>query len=551
MESVPAAGWRPGEQPLPPEGPTLFLTRFPAPARWATRGQFGPVTWAQLLEHASQPELWPGGGSVDAASALLPAWSFARYREDTRVVLRDEALAHRETALRVEEVHGLVVEYEDEPALDATHLQRWWGAYTFVAHTTGFHEQPWGEKPPGPRWRLWVPFARAVALDVAARIGEWARHPRRAVGIVADRSLDAVRAAEVPAIGPGGYRWLAGIGAPVDPERALTELASWAEQDRQLRAADLLAGTAIAEVADRFTQRHHTAERHPFFPLPGGAGPLAQSGALTPTTTHPSWGPLGELLVGMWPGRVVLVLGTSGSGRGAFALQLAAEVARARHPVLYVLTRMGTDEGVARLVAARSEHLGAVELLQGAGSATNVDDGVRHLIDDAPGLHLWSPPAPERTRDELFRRIRAVSDAHQGRPPLVVVDAVEGWATEDPERGLRELGATLRDAAHGAVLGQDWPGAAVVMVSAAPPGAHLRSADALQAAWDGGALGGLGPLEHDVHVVLVLATDAPGPSVRDVRHSTIVVARNRDGRCGAVSMGFEPVSGRFSAVPPG
>jgi hypothetical protein len=545
---IPSGGWRPGDRPLPTEGgPQFALTVFPAPARWASRGEFRELSWAEALEMVIQPELWPGAGGIDAALARLPAWSFARFRDDTRVVMRDEAAAARETALRVEAVHGLFVEYDDEPAIDGAHIANWWGDHAFLAYTTGFHEQARGEKPQGPRWRVLIPLHSPVTLEVAARLGQWARHSRRSVGIVAESTLDGARVTEVPAIGPGGYRWVGGLGRPLDPRVALLELARWAAEDVELRARDALAGTTIERTVERFLARHHQPVRHPIFPVPGSAAvPKPPTRSPVPTAAHPSWGPLAELL-GVWPGRTMAVFGPAGSGRSAFVLQLAAEVARASHPVLMVLTRMGTDEVVARLLAARLDGVSSAELLQGAGAARDLDAHGRALATECSGLHIWSPPAGERTRDELFHRVRAVSDAHGGKPPLVVLDAVEGWAVDDPERGTREVVAALRDAAHGAVFGLDWPGAGVIEVSTSAPSASLRSADSLRQAWDRGELRALGPLADDVHLALVIATDPPGPAADAIRRATVVVARNRDGRCGAFELTFDARAGRFAA----
>ncbi len=494
-------------------GPSARLTRLPAPHRWATRGVFMEREWGTLMEAMSRPELWPGGGTTEVASYRLPAWTFASYRDDTRVVTRDKKLSARETRARVLEVHGLMVEYVDEPAIDADHVLQWWGEHAFLAHTTGFHELPMGERPAGPRWRVLVPFARPIGLEEAVTMAHWARHPRRDSGIIDDRSEQVWRIVPVPAVGPGGYRWLAHNGPLLEPDDALRELSAWEVLDTRVRAAVALEGTTIDVAVERFLRRRRIPKLRPSFPAPVAA--------------------LGEQLGPLWPGRVVALVGSSGAGKSNLALQAANRAAQAGLPVLVVLTRMGGDEVIARLLAQHGS-VRPSELLAGSGS---VDGAVENLRASCPSLHLWAPPAAERDLESLIGKVRALSDRHDGAPPLVVVDGVEGWGLEDPERGMRQLVSGLRDVSHAGSLGPSWAGAGVLLVGNLP-GPRLDP-EQLRSKWGDGELG-LGPLEHDAGAVVVVATRGA--------EALALVAKNRDGGVGEVPLRFDPITGTFDGV---
>ncbi|MFZ5482183.1 MAG: GerMN domain-containing protein [Myxococcota bacterium] len=183
--------------------PTASLTLFPAPAAWASRGRHAALPWSDVLARAEKPELWPGGGAIDAAEARLPAWTFAAFRDDARVVARDSATAEAQTRARVLEVNGLFLEYEDEPGADADAIARWWAGRLFLAYTTAFHDRPLGDRPEGPRWRVAVPFARGVGLAAAVEVARWARHPRRRAGTLADATEEPWRAPALPALPAG------------------------------------------------------------------------------------------------------------------------------------------------------------------------------------------------------------------------------------------------------------------------------------------------------------------------------------------------------------
>lgn len=525
-------------RPPPVPGPGVGLSLFPAPARWSTHAAWNDLPFDDVVARLRDPELWPGEGAPSSAPSRLPAWSTARFRDDARLVMRDEALAHQLSGERVVSVSGLWVEYEDEPTVGVDHLHLWWPDVAFVAYTTAYHDAPLGERPPGPRWRLLVPFVHPVSADVARRVADWARHPRHAAGMIAASTADVHRAVEVPAMAPGGYRWTCQSGPALDPDAALTELEAWRRLDHARRAEEALRGTRLEDAALAFRRRLADPHRAALFPIPGCAPPRpTPRPAPPPPTTLPRLGALAE---GLWPGRLGTLLGASGSGRTALALALAAAAAADGRPVLFVLLRMSADDLVARLLSGATGWRTS-DLMRGAHDATDVDAALRERVAALPGLHVWMPAAAERTRDHLERRARAMSDAHRGAAPLLVIDAVEGWGDGDA------LAAALRDVSHPGGLGEDWPGAAVWMVADLPASSHVSigGTASLVAAWKSGALAELqrGGVQGESSLVFVVAKDNGHDG--GVSPAVVVVAKNREGATGVVRLRLDNRTGRF------
>lgn len=513
--------------------PTASLTLFPAPAAWASRGRHAALPWSDVLARAEKPELWPGGGAIDAAEARLPAWTFAAFRDDARVVARDSATAEAQTRARVLEVNGLFLEYEDEPGADADAIARWWAGRLFLAYTTAFHDRPLGDRPEGPRWRVAVPFARGVGLAAAVEVARWARHPRRRAGTLADATEEPWRAPALPAIAPGGFRWCHGDGEPLDPDACVRELAAWRVADRREAATRELAGRSVRDAIAALSRRVASPALRPAFAWTGSpapAGPLPEA-ALAPAA--PAACPLTE---GLWPGRLAVLVGPGRRGRTSFALQVAEANARLGHPVGLLLTRMGVDEAAARLVALRTAGASAAALLQGATPRAETEAALAALASAAPGLHVWAPSAAQRTPEEVVRFTRALSEVAGGRPPLLVLDALDAW-----EGDADALAGALGDLVHAGSLAPDWPGAAVLAVLLArdPALAGTRELAAGAGALDVDAH----PVAREASLVLALTAD-PGPSPWPAR---LAVVRNRHGPTGAVSLAFEPGVGRFAA----
>jgi hypothetical protein len=499
---------------------------FPAPSRWTNRGTPQVVPWSELSGRLATPELWPATESVRTSEEQLPGWTFAAFRDAARIAGRDLERSERESADRVVAVHGLVVEYVDEPAVDAEHLTQWWSDYAFLAYTTAFHDHQLAERPPGPRWRLLVPFARAASREEAVLVAQWARHPRRRAGIVDAATEAPWRVVAVPAINPGRYRSALHDGVAIDPDAAIRQLAEWEVTDRREAAAATLSGTSITDAVGDLL----SLARHP------------------PSVVHWPW-PQVERLVGpLFPGRVVLVVTADARLRTTLLLTAALDAAESGAHVLFAATNAGRSELAARLLALRAE-VPATDLLTGACSAEAVEAAGARLGAAYPRVHLWAPGRGERTLAALEREARALVHAGDGRPPVLVLDPVEGWDdAHSAAEGRRAFAAVLGDLARSGGLDPGWPGALVVAGSATPD-PMLASADALRTAWRGDPASVAtrvatdeAELDFASSVVVAAAADPIG----ETRRVVVAVVRNSDGGTGIDELEWKVDTGRVA-----
>ncbi|TVQ87483.1 MAG: hypothetical protein EA397_18015 [Deltaproteobacteria bacterium] len=493
-------------------------------------------------------------------------------RDNSRILGGGSLEAEIETEQRVEGVSGLVLEYLDDPLVDAPHLLRWWEGYAFIAYTSAYHQRAQGERPPGPRWRVIVPFERTVTLKEARRIAQWALHPRRTAGSLDEAVARPARVVALPALVPGGFEHAFQDGAPISPDRVKVELSQWAEEDRIREAALAVAGIEMSDAVASYQRRLRDAERRVLLPWPGSVRALPADGgdrsvlqvlqdAGNPDLALPT---LGDLAGSLWPGRLAVLVGGSGSGRTAFALQMAEAVAREGTPVLYASADLPVDEVVARLMVLRAATGGpmvpgshvAVGLARGEPEGLHLAS--QDLLQVLSSLYIWNPTTPERTDQALRARATGVVAACKKRAPLVIVDPVEGFEDgRSLDRAYRELSATCRDLVRPGSLGPEWPGAAVLAVVGVPAGLRdpFSTAERLaRASAEPGdrarlrerltnEIGGLGT---DAALLLALGRD---PIPRDgVGFAQVAVIKNRHGHTGTVKLRFLGGAGLFVEV---
>lgn len=419
-------------------------------------------------------------------------------------------LAERETAGRVVQVHGLAIEYVDEPLADREHLRQWWGEWTFVAYTTGFHRQPIEDKPEGPRWRILLPFARPVGFEEAVEVARWVRHPRHNAGTIDIATGSVWRYYAMPALAPGDADCLKNEGEVLDPSMAIEQLNRWEAEDRALAALEVLEDASLTVGVAALKARLQSPRRKTRCALPGD-------------------------LPDLWPGRLALLVGRTGHARTAFALHVAHQAASAGNPVLFVAVGTGADELVARLLCLGGLASSWVDLLH--EGAVELDDACVELEQRCPGLSLWLPDQAQRTDDALRAKVQAMVEAQGGRAPLVVLDAVETWAAgASGDAALRQVAGVLCDVVHATV---DWPGAAVLAVRGVGPSeaASFATVEALQSSR--ASIAERSVLEQDAALVLALSLDNRAGKV------SVAVLKNRHGGTGVQTLAFDPASGRF------
>lgn len=429
-----------------------------------------------------------------------------------------------------------------------------------------------GELEPAGGFDYVISIAQEVATTVGC--GGWAHH---LVDLARNRSIAAVLAQQAKALQKRAEQ--AQRGELDDPGAALREhmdaLAAVGTVGQAAYVERLRVRSAVEAFVTRLKAACSGETRIDLFPwpnvepeLPKDAGAPIQRDDLMPdpcarSHTRPPWSKLSKHLGSLWPDRLTVLVGGTGKGKSAVAVQLAEGVARAGHPVLYASAEMGTDELVARLLALRAK--GPHESIdRGRGVAWNgvlngratpdaVTDAGVALARECPRLYLWAPRTGERTAEEIQRVARAISAAHGGRAPFVVVDYVQRFAPSVDERRMAVAGLSgeLRDLSRPGGLGPTWPGAAVLALSSTGRDNYgkLGSCDALaKAYYDHDPLEGLGKesgeLEYDAPLVLCFTTDKPN-STTGTRRALFAFPKNRQGRSGIVGMYFSPACGRF------
>jgi len=337
-----------------------------------------------------------------------------------------------------------------------------------------------------------------------------------------------------------------------------------ADQQRYIDVESAHINAVAGQLHTRLLDRE-SADEEVFFPWPGteatlpGANETWPAEALNQDELRPKWDPLWKRVGPLWPDRLVVLVGATGSGKSAFAVQVAESIARSGKPVLYASAEMGADAVVARMLAIHArgrdtQPTSANDILRGRFTAARVKKELDALTKACPNLYVWAPRAKHRSGKKLQQMAEAVSAQAGGQPPFVVVDYVQRFAdSEDDKRyAVSGLSGELRDLSRPGGLGDGWPGAAVLALSSVARTHYgtLLSTDSLDKARKGTPLVGLGKesgeLEYDAPLVMVMATDRDEEdNPMFSRRGMLVIAKNREGGTGAFELAFWPAAGRF------
>jgi predicted P-loop ATPase len=207
-----------GAVPLPtaplPEDATVRVTLYPRLTH--TQGTVRRLGWEKLATMAAEPRAWP-----DTGKKGLPLLSLAEIEDDDRRRRMGDDGKEREPETRA--LHGIVLDYDDEPEWSVDTVRRWWGAVTFVAHSSANHLLDKDGRT-GPRGRVILAVSRAMTPDEYLRIAEWVLHCGR--GRVGEPELKTTRRAFfVPASAPGGYAHASSLnGQALDVDSLLASL---------------------------------------------------------------------------------------------------------------------------------------------------------------------------------------------------------------------------------------------------------------------------------------------------------------------------------------
>ena len=292
------------------------------------------------------------------------------------------------------------------------------------------------------------------------------------------------------------------------------------------------------------------AERSPpesgaWLPWPGPAEPSLPAGPVMHPASlrHAPWQPWRNLasIAGIGPESVAVLVGPTGRGKTAFALQVALAVASQGHRVLYASAELPADELVARSIAVRaSGNIPWRAVLQAYGDE-NVRDAAADLAASTEGkcLHLWAPTGRTRNIDALQLVARQV----QAR--FIVVDYLQRFIDDADDKRLAVMRASgqLRDMSR--------EGAAVLALSSIgrPRYEAFGSVEKLRALPADELVGSgkeAGELEYDATLVLAYTADPPQPGQAG-RLAVVRVVKQRAGQSeGEAAFAFEAAAGRFT-----
>jgi hypothetical protein len=199
--------------------PTVRVTWFEALRE--VQGSSSEWAWEELAKAVTDPKDWPGEKSA------IPLWSLAEIEGDNRgrrPAGLDDQGRERDRDPETYRVHGLVLDYDDDPAWSLEQVRKWWGDVQYVAHSSASHEVEKDQKPAHGRGRVIVALSRAVTVQEYARLAEWVLHSGR--GVVGAAELRATRRAYyVPTRAPGGYTGDANLnGKALDVDAMLSGL---------------------------------------------------------------------------------------------------------------------------------------------------------------------------------------------------------------------------------------------------------------------------------------------------------------------------------------
>jgi replicative DNA helicase len=228
---------------------------------------------------------------------------------------------------------------------------------------------------------------------------------------------------------------------------------------------------------------------------------------------------------------VVLLCGSTGSGKSSCAIQVAVSTACTR-PVAYFSTELPVRQIYARIGA----HLwggGWLRILQGdAMMGRSLSQAMRPLR-----LRV----AEIRTVDNLLRALDEVARAER-EPPYVVIDYLQNFGRGAVDEDRRHVISAASDAITSWTRATGGTALVVSSVSRAmyQSDDKLSPDDFLAAAKESG------DLEYDSSTVLFLAV--PKPPLGGVSEGRLVISKARFGGVGTVGMRFDGPSGRFSEL---
>lgn len=243
---------------------------------------------------------------------------------------------------------------------------------------------------------------------------------------------------------------------------------------------------------------------------------------------------LDDILPGMRPGQLIVVGGRPGLGKTTIGLDIARHVAvRQGVPALFVSLEMSHTEVMHRLIAAEAR----VDLHRMQTKDLSDDDYVR-MAKGVPRIaegHLAIDDTPEASLSHIRTRLRGMARTAPAR--LVVVDYLQLMApgkAENRQQQVADLSRGLK------LIAREFE-VPVMVLAQLNRGSEHRQDKRPQLS----DLRESGAIEQDADVVLLLHREAAAdPESKHAGTVEVIVAKQRQGRTGTVTLGWQGHYGR-------
>lgn len=243
---------------------------------------------------------------------------------------------------------------------------------------------------------------------------------------------------------------------------------------------------------------------------------------------------LDSILPGLRPGQLIVVGARPGIGKTTIGLDIARNVAvREGIPALFVSLEMSHTEVMHRLIAAESR----VDLHRMQTRDLSEDDYVR-MAKGVPRIaegHLAIDDTPAAGLSHIRSRLRGMARTSPAR--LVVVDYLQLMATGQAENRQQQVA----DLSRGLKLIAREFEVPVMVLAQLNRGSEHRQDKRPQMS----DLRESGAVEQDADVVLLLHREAAAdPESKHAGTVEVIVAKQRQGRTGSVTLGWQGHYGR-------
>ncbi|MFG1683554.1 replicative DNA helicase [Nonomuraea sp. NPDC049269] len=243
---------------------------------------------------------------------------------------------------------------------------------------------------------------------------------------------------------------------------------------------------------------------------------------------------LDDILPGLRPGQLVVVGARPGIGKTTIGLDIARHVAvRRQYPALFVSLEMSHSEVMHRLIAAESR----VDLHRMQNRDLNDDDWMR-MAEGAPRIaesRLVIDDTPAAGLAHIRSRLRDMARTNPAR--LVVVDYLQlmsGGRAENRQQQVADLSRGLK------LIAREHEVPLMVLAQLNRGSEHRQDKRPQMS-----DLRESGAVEQDADVVLLLHREAAAdPESKHAGTVEVIVAKQRQGRTGSVTLGWQGHYGR-------